>query len=405
MKSLLLFLLLLSAFETFSSQPNKSVPWSRMPPGNLNPRNVPQFVSITFDDNFGLAHPEAKGGMPYIVDFYKGKKNYDGSPIQATFFHTSIYLVDESEKVVGGKQGEDRNQRNRSAWSAAFSAGHEAAVHTVNHFNGGVAPLSEDDCCRPRNWEEQEWIAEIQSCKESLSSSSKGIGARPGDVFGFRAPYLAFNDPLFGALRALDFKYDSSLPNCFDDSEDGRNCSWPYTLDAGSPDVVHIAKKFPALKIPGVTSHQGLWEVPPTTLIIPPDELATQYKFSSGLRTRVSKRIPMSYPSLYEPSTGKIAGLDYTLLIDAGLSGSEMSAVLKYNLDLHINGNRAPLVFVAHSHLYTYSTPEDNPDTPSVAEREERWKGITEFLEYAIHKPEVRVVAIRDLLAWIDAKI
>ncbi len=110
----------------------------------------------------------------------------------------------------------------------------------------------------------------------------------------------------------------------------------------------------------------------------------------------------MPYPSLYEASTGKIAGLDYTLLIDAGLTGAEMSAVLKYNLDLHLQGNRSPLVFVAHSHLYSFSSAEQNPDTPTAADRDARWKGLTDFIQYALSKPEVRIVAARDILQWIQ---
>src|SRR5689334_9803726 len=107
----------------------------RQPPGGFIPKNIPQFVCITFDDNFGLAHPQATGGMNYIIDFYKDKRNppgpgnirnFDGTPIHATFFYTSIYLVDDSKKVLGGKPGEDHDGRNRAAWTAAFRAGHEA---------------------------------------------------------------------------------------------------------------------------------------------------------------------------------------------------------------------------------------------------------------------------------------
>jgi hypothetical protein len=153
---------------------------------------------------------------------------------------------------------------------------------------------------------------------------------------------------------------------------------------------------------PKVTSHPKVWELPPTTLIIPPDSVATQYGFKPGMRNRIAKKGSMPYPSVYEPSSGKIAGLDYTLLMDAGLTGAEMSAVLKYNLDLHISGNRSPIIFVAHSHLYTSSTPESNPDTPSAAERDARWKGLRDFINYALTKPETRIVAAKDVLAWVQ---
>ena len=379
-----------------------SLGWSRKPPGGLEAKEIPQFVSITFDDNFGLADPRAEGGIPLIVDFYKGKKNADGTLIGATFYHTSIYVVDSAKKVIGGKSGEDHEGRNRKAWAAALQAGHEAAAHTVNHFNGGVVPLDPDDCCRARNFSVAEWTAEIRSCKNTLTGP-EGIGAKPPDVIGFRTPYLRYNDNLFTALTNLKFRYDTTLPNCFDDDEDGKNCSWPYTLDKGSPDVDVLARKFSrAYSFPKVQNHAGLWEIPPATLIVPPDNLASQYGFTPGLRARIAKRSPLPYPSIYEASSGKIAGLDYTLLMDAGLTGSEMSAVLKYNLDLHIAGNRSPLVFIAHSHLYTYSTPEDNPDTPSAADRDARWKGLTDFIEYALKKPEVRIVSAKDVLAWVE---
>lgn len=397
-------------------QDTASLPWSRRPPAGLSPKDVPQFVSITFDDNFGLADPSSSGGINAILDFYKSRKNpagagnpgnFDGAPIKATFYYTSIYVVDGSKKVLGGKSGEDQMARNRAAWSAAFQAGHEAADHTVNHFNGGVVQLDPDDCCRARNWSADDWAAEIQSCKDTLTGPD-GIGASPNGVVGFRAPYLGYNDNLFTALTRLRFAYDTSLPNCFDDVEDGTNCSWPYTLDHGSPDMDAVTRKFSApnaatpIAFPKVTSHPGLWEIPPTTLIVPPDTTASQYGFTPGLRARIAKRMPLPYPSIYEPSTGKIAGLDYTLLMDAGLSGAEMGAVLKYNLDLHISGNRSPLVFVAHSHLYAYSSPENNPDTPTAADRDARWKGLTDFINYALTKPETRIVSARDLLAWVQ---
>jgi len=393
------------------------LPWSRQPPGGRLPSEVPQLVAITFDDNFGLADPAAVGGVDYIVDFFRDRHNppgagnaddFDGAPAHVTFFHTSIYVVDDSQVVLGGEHGEDHSGRNRAAWTAAFQAGHEAADHTVHHFNGGVVPLDPDPCCQARDWGYAEWRDEIAACRDTLIDPGIGIGAQLEDVIGFRTPFLGYNDHLFDALWDLGFAYDTTLPNCFDDVEDGGNCSWPYTLDAGSPDVEVLARKFSTpdasipITFPEVTAHAGLWELPPTTLVVPPDSVADQYGFAPGLRTRVTARAPLPYPSLYEPSTGKIAGLDYTLLIDAGLTGDEMAAVLEYNLDLHLLGNRAPFIFIGHSHLYTYSTADDNPDTPSAEIRDERWGGLKRFLAYALTKPEVRLVAARDVLDWMQ---
>src|SRR5262245_46582723 len=107
-----ILLLLLTCWNLYA----ETHPWSQTPPAKLAPANVPQFVAITFDDNFGLASAKATGGMNYILDFYKGRKNpggngnpanFDGQPIHASFYQTSIYVIDDSAKALGGKPGED----------------------------------------------------------------------------------------------------------------------------------------------------------------------------------------------------------------------------------------------------------------------------------------------------------
>src|SRR5262245_17503014 len=374
---------------------------------------VPQFVSITFDDNFGLAAPRAVGGVRAVVKYFTDKRNpagsgnaadFDGFPIRTTFFDTSIYAVDSSRRILGHR-GEDRNGRNRLAWKAAIMAGHEMADHTVNHFNGGAAVISDQDCCRRRDWTAAQWSVEIASCRTTLTDHRFGLETK--DVIGFRAPYLSYNDHLFTALQDLGFAYDSSLPNCFADERDGTNCSWPYLLSDGSRDADAFAHRLrrsnPQVFLPSIQGHSGLWELPITTLIVPPDSAASRYHFRTGLRDRVAAHAPFPYPSLYDSTRGKIAGLDYTLLIHAGVTGDEMRAILEYNLDLHLAGNHSPLIFVAHAHLYAFSSAEDNPDTPTNTDRQTRWKGLTDFFAYALTKPDVRVVAPEDVLAWMRA--
>ena len=53
----------------------------------------------------------------------------------------------------------------------------------------------------------------------------------------------------------------------------------------------------------------------------------------------------------------KMAGLDYALLNDANIVPDEMRAILEFNLDLHLKGNRSPFIFIAHSFNYAYSSP------------------------------------------------
>src|SRR5262249_40778320 len=99
------------------SSPGHEASWSQLSPGDRMPADVPQLVAITFDDNFGLALPGSVGGVRAIVKYYAEKHNpagagnaadFDGVPIRASFFDTSIYMVDSSERVLGGNEGEDQ---------------------------------------------------------------------------------------------------------------------------------------------------------------------------------------------------------------------------------------------------------------------------------------------------------
>jgi hypothetical protein len=306
------------SFTTEASSPGQEAR-SQLPPAGRMPADVPQFVAVTFDDNFGLSRTGSVAGVRAIVEYYAGKHNpagkgdaanFDGAPIRASFFETSIYMVDSSARVLGGKEGEDKEGRNRAAWAYALAAGHEIADHTVNHFNGGGAVISNQDCCRRRDWSAAQWSAEIASCRTTLTDPHFGLGAK--DVIGFRAPYLSYNDHLFTALQNLGFAYDSSLPNCFDDKENGNNCSWPYTLGEGSPDADAFARRMehfnPHVVLQPVQRHRGLWELPITTLIVPPDSAADRYHFRSGLRERIAAHAPFRYPSVYEQPRERLPG-------------------------------------------------------------------------------------------------
>ena len=68
---------------------------SLSPPAGLSASQVPQFVAITFDDNFGSE------GMGWATNFFGSKTNpagsgnaatFDGTPVKTTYFHNSTYL-------------------------------------------------------------------------------------------------------------------------------------------------------------------------------------------------------------------------------------------------------------------------------------------------------------------------
>jgi hypothetical protein len=347
---------------------------STSPPGGLAPSQVPQLVAVTFDDNF------SSEGMTWATGFYAPLVNpagsgnaatFDGAPVRTTFYHNSLYL--------SGAQ---------ASWQAAFNAGHEAGDHTVNHSQGLTFSASQ-------------WTPEVANCRSALQS---GLGATAAQIAGFRAPYLAYNDALYGVLASQTppFGYDTSIQSCWATGETAASCPWPYTLDSGSPDAATVVAKFGSGVAQPVGAHAGFWEVPVAALVVPPDSAAGQYGFPSGLRARVQNALAGgSAPSFYEPSSGKIAGLDITLIVDARMTRAEATATLKYSLDQHLAGNRSPFVFVAHTHVYA-SGYGAAVNVPNVADR----RAILEdFVRYALQQPVVRMRPVVDLLAWVRTPV
>lgn len=346
-------------------------PWSRNPPG-LAPVDVPQFVAITFDDNFVSGLGDVSGGMTWATTFFEPLQNpagsgvaptFDGTQARTTFYGNCLYLQDEL---------------TRKSWATARQSGHELANHTVNHPNGG-------------EFSQQSWLDEIVPCTEALKNPENGLGLT--EVRGFRAPFLAHSGALFGALVTAGLRYDSSIQSCWGTSDDGKSCAWPYTLDQGSPDAQDLLTRFGRPQVPPTA---GVWEMTPSALFVPPDELASQYGFEPGLRQRVPTDLPP--PSFYDAASGRVAPLDVTLFVDAGLSAAEVRAILKYSLDLRLGGNRAPFIFIAHSHVYA-SNYGAAPKAPSASERQ---GALEDFARYALSKSVVRMRPVADILSWVQ---
>lgn len=411
--------------------PIYAMPWSKSPPGGQKAADVPQFVALTSDDNFGNeAAYQPVGGLQDYLDLLKNWKNApyppdattpDGSPVRMTLFLTALYMDPQW----------NRTSNALPIWKTAFAAGHEIANHTHAHHNGGswvpgmernsantdAFPSDKDNCCGARDWDIRQWKAEIKKANDMLL----GVGVAQAELIGFRAPFLAYNDAMFSSLTALGYQYDSSIPNCFAPDDDGTRCAWPYTLDEGSPDADMMTARFGWAK---VGKHPGLWEAGPTTFFIPDDSLATRYAFKAGLRQRIASAMKKSkavlangrsmkgrfhYPTVFDPNTGAFSGLDYSLLMDAKVSPAEMLAVLKYTLDQHLAGNRAPFILCTHSFLYAFderipnrSGELNNPDTPTLAIREARWAALKAFLQYAHAQPAVQIVPVKDIIAYMN---
>ncbi|KAI8908679.1 hypothetical protein DFJ77DRAFT_472935 [Powellomyces hirtus] len=184
---------------------------SKLPPGGLDPKKIPQFITLTFDDAVNLPLWQV------IQNLTAGwKPNPNGCPHSSTFFVSNQYT-------------------DYSYVTALHSLGHEIAIHTVNHVGNSPA-------------------AEIKASQEALNAFA---GIPMNQLLGFRHPFLAFNGQSFNNLAGLGtFLYDSSMPE-----DSVASGFWPYTLDNG-PAVGCVSGT-----CDGPFRYPGLWEIPLNTLV------------------------------------------------------------------------------------------------------------------------------------------
>lgn len=166
---------------------------STEPPGGLTPADTPQMILLTFDDTLNTARYDLVQGV--LTNHW----NPNGSPMQATFFlntdWSDYWLI--------------RHLRDQ---------GHEIAIHTMTHTTR-------------TNTSEETWRAEIAGCRKMLADL---CGIPCGEIVGFRAPYLEFNNASFRVAREQGLLYDASVIEMPGDlSADGEHYIWPYTLDTG----------------------------------------------------------------------------------------------------------------------------------------------------------------------------
>lgn len=320
-------------------------------PGRIPAALTPQFVSIGFDDNYSVE------GVAWVIDTLEPLRNPPGMGNKGTFDGTPVRVTLFSNTDNGYRVRPD-SDLGRTYVKAAAS-GNEIGVHTRHHATSEATVPSV-------------WRQEIEGCKQDLVT----LPLPPTSIIGFRAPFLLANKAAFITLRTLRFAYDSSIEHGLDDRSDGTDLRWPYLLDSGSPDA------------PKIGPQPGLWEMPVYYLSVPP-------RLRAGVRVKWKE---------FDMVSGKITGLDWNMVAGfveggAGFNKEEYFETLKYSLDQRLRGNRAPMLFGAHSQFYTSQAKGVDINPPNITYQEMR-QVMEQFIAYALSKPEVRIVPYRNILAW-----
>ncbi|KAG0088848.1 hypothetical protein BGZ93_002274 [Podila epicladia] len=176
---------------------------SEKPPKGMDPKTVPQFFTLTFDDAIQTAT------VPVASALMSQHRNPNGCPMKATWFTQTLY----SDYAL------------IQQW---YAAGNEVADHTMNHI--GTPPI------------------------EEIVGNRKAINAFSGIPFakmtGFRAPFLNYSKSTFDILAQEKLQYDSSVNAIPTDAY------WPYTLDNGVANDCWNGICAQPIVAP------GLWEIP-----------------------------------------------------------------------------------------------------------------------------------------------
>lgn len=244
------------------------------------------------------------------------------------------------------------------------------------------------------------WKGAIELGEEELDLAY-GISVPKGNLFSFRAPRLEVNSGMHFALKELGYLYDCGQEEGYEYYVDGTNSLWPYTCDNGSPNISWQRNIGEDIFIDSMPA--GLWQYPVNAMIVPKDirpevwanhAIIARAEFAQGIGEN-----PTDQDSIFwVNSSGKITGFDFNMFILWGMTKDNALKTLKYNLDQHLKGNKAPIQIGCHTDyftpMYDYATlmTELNKKTYGlcVVNGWNTWKDrkavFTEFVDYGLSK-------------------
>ncbi|CAO4385948.1 unnamed protein product [Caenorhabditis nigoni] len=179
----------------------------KMPPDNLDPKQVPQMVLLSFDD------PITDRIINTLKSLFSGKiRNPNGCAIKGTFFVSHQW-----------------NNYDQTLW--LHSKGNEIGVNSIT---------KEDLSGRTK----ERWYKEQKGMRETLAEFSY---VDRSQILGTRAPMFKIGgDAQYEMMTENNFTYDNSMLV--------SGAYWPQTLDHKLP--WDCTEKCPT------QSHKGIWEIP-----------------------------------------------------------------------------------------------------------------------------------------------
>ncbi|HXU81059.1 MAG TPA: polysaccharide deacetylase family protein [Polyangia bacterium] len=321
------------------------------PPGGLAANRVPMFVMLGFDDNAYV------DGINWVLDTLRTRKNSDGSAARATFFISAGFASDYFNPA-GGQNAPDL----LNAWRRMKTDGHEIANHSWSHSE------------MLAGMDKAGWQNELQKAQDLFVNV---LGVEKCKLGGFRTPFLNFSQSTFDAFKAVGLKYDTSIEFGYDwwmppgsdkgwgpgTAESGKHYYWPFTMNNAFP--TGFFNK-------GVAPMPGVWEFPVYT-----------------------------FNKITGDTAATVTGFDFNLWTKAQNESSfNFTEVLKNSLDQRLAGNRSPFAVGAHTDIYSQFDASANT-TWTNFNYQARRKALLDFIDYALTKPEVRLVTYRQLIAWL----
>ncbi|XP_049513114.1 chitin deacetylase 8 isoform X2 [Dermacentor silvarum] len=197
---------------------------SDKPPAGLRPDQMPQFVTLTFDDAVTVAN------MAFYRELLEGsarKNKASGCGIAATFFVSHEYT-------------------DYAAVNALHSWGNEIAVHSISHRT---------DWNYWHTINSTQWERELLDQKIMMQTFANVPASH---VTGVRGPFLYTGGDQLFRMQAQHFRYDCTLVHQRV-RRGSENPVYPYTMDFG---FRHSCMVYPCPE----RTYPGLWVMPMNVL-------------------------------------------------------------------------------------------------------------------------------------------